>query len=388
MNNKQIEQAKPGDTIWDDKVKGLHLRAFANQKVYYLYYRTKEYRQRKPKIGRHGDITLTEAREIARDYLGKVAAGRDPMAEMEARRDGVTMSQLAERFLKYIKEDPKDKVKDRTRTEYKKVLDRVILPKWGRKLVVDLTDADIDDLHRGMHKTPYQANRILALLSRMMNLAEAWGIRPKNSNPCSGVSRYEERKRRRHMTGDEAPKIAAALAKYEESRPQAALFIHLLILTGARPDEIARAKRNQIHRIETDEGVVRHYIDIEEHKTERHGEIRRVYLPNRVIELLDKVPATKDGSLTGIQSPRDLWETIRREAGCPDLRLYDLRRTFASAALRLGYTLDQIGELLGHTSGTTTKRYAWLMDEIRAEASNATADLLGLMMEGKKKEEV
>src|SRR5690606_23502559 len=105
MNNKQIEQAKPGDTIWDDKVKGLHLRAFANQKVYYLYYRTKEYRQRKPKIGRHGDITLTEAREIARDYLGKVAAGRDPVAEMEARRDGVTMSQLAERFLKYITED-------------------------------------------------------------------------------------------------------------------------------------------------------------------------------------------------------------------------------------------------------------------------------------------
>jgi integrase len=172
------------------------------------------------------------------------------------------------------------------------------------------------------------------------------------------------------MTGNEAPAIAAALAAHAADYPAATLFIYLLILTGARPDEIARAKWSDIR----DGAIV-----LTEHKTDGHADERIIFLPPRAVVSLEMMPETR-GTLTGIKSPRWLWEKIRKECGCEDLRLYDLRRTFASAALRAGYSLDQIGELLGHTSGTTTKRYAWLMDESRAEAATATSDVLDGML--------
>ena len=104
---------------------------------------------------------------------------------------------------------------------------------------------------------------------------------------------------------------------------------------------------------------------------------RPVYLPPQVMSLLAQLP-TPNGTLTGLKSPKHLWDCIREEAGCPDLRLYDLRHTFASAALRAGYSLEQIGELLGHKNTQTTKRYTHLQDEAAQEAVASTA----LMLEG------
>lgn len=177
------------------------------------------------------------------------------------------------------------------------------------------------------------------------------------------------------MRGHEAPAISALLQKYESKYPQSVLFLYLLMLTGARPDEIARATWTMIDG---------NQLVLHEHKTDDTGEPRVIFLPERVVELLKLARRVADtDTITGIKSPRALWRKIRTEAGCPDLRMYDLRRTFASAALRAGYTLDQIGELLGHTSGTTSKRYAWMMEEIREEAAGKTAKVIEGMMEPK-----
>ncbi|MFZ5791874.1 MAG: tyrosine-type recombinase/integrase [Pseudomonadota bacterium] len=373
MNNTAIAATKPGDILWDDRVSGLHLRAFPSKKTFYLQYRTKDgRRQRRPKIGDLGTVTLAEARQIAGDMLKAVARGEDPVAERGRRRVALTFNELADRYLKHIRTDPKDRKKPSSIANDELTLKVHLRPRWGRRLAEDITREDVEEMHRAMAKTPYQANRTLALASRMFNLAEAWRTRPERSNPCRLVQRYPERKRRRYMRSIEAPVIADLLAKYEAERSEAVLFIYLLILTGARPDEIARAGRKHLDG---------NRLVLLEHKTDRTTAPRVIYLPSRVMTLIEKV-GTAD-SLTGIKSPRSLWRKIRREAGCPDLRLYDLRRTFASAALRAGYTLDQIGELLGHTSGTTAKRYAWLLEDLGAEAAEKTADVLTEMMQPK-----
>lgn len=87
-----------------------------------------------------------------------------------------------------------------------------------------------------------------------------------------------------------------------------------------------------------------------------------------------------EGPLLGIESPRAQWDILRKEAGCPDLRLHDLRRTFASAALTAGYSLNQIGELLGHASPQTMAGYAYLMPQPAALAVEAIANKLEEMM--------
>lgn len=370
MNNAAIRSAKPGAILWDDRIPGLHLRCFANRKSWYLKYRTKDGRhQRRPKIGDLDRYSLAQAREEADAILKAVARGDDPMATREARSTALTMTQLAARYMWHIRSDAKDRKKPAQVKEDLRKLKTGVRPRWGRRLATDITTEDVEALHKAMARSPYAANRMLSLLSRMFNLAEKWKVRPSHSNPCRFVTRYPEAKRRRHMTGDEAPRVAAALAAEEAEFPAAVLFIYLLILTGARPDEIARAGLKDI---------VGNQLILAEHKTDSTMAPRVIYLPTRIMEMIQTV-ATKD-SLTGLESPRHVWRRIRVAAGCPDLRLYDLRRTFASAALRAGYTLDQIGELLGHTSGTTSKHYAWMMEDVRAQATEKTAGVLTEMM--------
>jgi integrase len=167
----------------------------------------------------------------------------------------------------------------------------------------------------------------------------------------------------------EAPKIGALLSSWEARRPESVAFIYLLVLSGARPEEIARARPEWVRSL-----PIGGRLDLPDSKTGA----KPVYLPPQVMDLLARLP--KGDTLTGIRSPKALWEIIRVEAGCPDLRLYDLRHTFASAALQAGYTLEQIGELLGHKNTQTTKRYAHLIDGHAQRAAADTANVLEGMM--------
>jgi integrase len=168
------------------------------------------------------------------------------------------------------------------------------------------------------------------------------------------------------MSGAEAPVIASLLASQEAIRPKAVAFIYLLILSGARPSELAQARPEWIEPREVG-GVLK----LPDSKT---GE-RTIHLPPQVMALISKLPPGQ-GTLLGIQSPRALWDWVRKESGFTDLRMYDLRHTFASYALKAGYTLAQIGELLGHSSTQTTSRYAHLLDDMAQEVAAGTASLL------------
>lgn len=361
LNEKNIKAAVPGQVLKDKEIKGLHLRCFAESKGFYLYYRTKAGIQRKPKLGDYGTITLVQARKVARDMLGVVAGGGDPSQARTDARNEPTVADLWDELWK--RHASKKKSAEQMQRNWKQHLE----PKLGKLKLSTVKYKDIADLMDSMGDTPYAANRTLALASKMFN----FGIHPLEwieKNPVKGVARNEEHKRKRYMKGEEAAKIAELLDAAAKDSPASVAFIYLLILTGARKGEIANAQWSWI------EGNAIHLPD------SKTG-AKTVYLPPQALDVLDRLPRTS-GTITGIQSPKKLWERIRKDAGCPDLRLHDLRHSFASAALSAGLSLAQIGELLGHKSTQTTKRYAHLVEDVATAAATAAADRI---MSGMKK---
>lgn len=370
LNNRTIAAAPPGARIWDDQVRGLCLRVSATgRKAFYLVYRTRTGRQRGPKLADLEVMTLAQAREAAREMLAKVAVGGDPVADWRNERVAPTVAELGEQWLA----DHGRAIKPGTLRLYRIVFTKHIAPRLGALKVVAVQHADVDGVHKSLAGTPYLANRVLAAASCMFSYAEKHQMRPLGSNPCAHVHRFPEKKRKRYMRRAEAPSVAVQLAAHEANHTQAVAFIYLLILTGARPAEIASARREWIEPAGVG-GVLR----LPDSKTGA----RPVYLPPPVMRIVSQLPITSTGRLFQIKSPKALWNKIRVEAGAPDLRLYDLRHTFASAALEAGYSLSQIGELLGHASTQTTKRYAHLVDEKAHEVAADTAGLLERMMSG------
>lgn len=348
----------PGDQLYDDQVKGLICRANQTGKSFLLVYRFHG-RQRKPKIGNWPTITLDQARRVAKEMLLQLSSGNDPMAARDANRSAVTITQAWNR---YVSEHAQGK---KTGTEDVRIYDKHF-PAWFKRLpVLEVGYSEVVRIRDGLKETPYQANRAIALISKFLGLMEAWGIRPMGSNPCHQVQRFKEVHRRRYMTRDELAAISDALKKREKQEPYSVAFIRLLMLTGARSGELASAKWSDLDGQK---------IVLQQHKTDKDGHPRVIQLPTAALEVIASLPERmpSDTILT-IKSPKRLWDSVRKEACCPDLRLHDLRHSFASLAVGAGYTLHQIGELLGHKSEGTTKRYAHLMDEAASAAAENVA---------------
>lgn len=253
----------------------------------------------------------------------------------------------------------------KTGAEYQRLYETLVQPVLGKRRVDKISFQDIEKLHHDLRMTPYQANRVLALLRVMFKYAIA--LRWIATSPCDEVKMFPEQKRRRHMRPSEAPKIARSIALRESSAPAACLFLWLVIFSGARSGEISDAVWSDL------DGNV---LTLKEHKTKNKTGIDRVIvLPPAAMEKLNKLAPVEtrspNGRIISIARPEVLWQRhLRVEAKCSDLRVHDLRHTFGTYALEKGYTLDQIGESLNHTSPTTTKIYAELTDRSRQRIAN------------------
>ena len=221
---------------------------------------------------------------------------------------------------------------------------------------------------------PTHANRTLAVLSRMFSLAVRWGMR--EDNPCEGVERNQERKRTRYLTGAEMTRLSGALAALPDQG--AANAVRLLLLTGARRGELLAAKWTDID------------LDSEQPKWTKPGATtkqkteHRVPLSSPAGRLLVEMRAVAesewlfpallgDGHRGHINAA---WETLRKAAKLPDVRLHDLRHSFASIAASSGLSLPVIGALLGHTTPVTTARYAHLFDDPLREATERVGAII------------
>ena len=352
---------------WDADLPGFGVRVRSSGRKYYVAQFRANGRLRRMTLGRHGAVPTETARRRAMAAISEAKGGGDPAAVRDAGRKAATMKALGRRFLEeYVPVH----CKPSTAYEYSRSVNFFIDPRIGSRKVPDIRRSDIAELHHALRETPYQANRTLGVLSKMFNLAEMWGLRPDGSNPCLHVKRYKEEKRERFLSAEEFTRLGQVLDEIlrdgSETR-SAVAAIRLLMLTGCRLSEIQKLCWEHV---DLDAGELR----LPETKTGG----RAVPLAPSAVRLLTSLPRDDDNPwviagrkpgthLTDLQHP---WRRIRERAGLDDVRIHDLRHSFASRALALGEGLPMIGKLLGHTQVQTTARYAHLArDTVKASAA-------------------
>jgi len=360
----------------DSLVPGLCLLVLpSGQRTYYLRHRV-DGAQRELKLGTPAELTPDQARELARAALARVRAGGDPGAERRAAREAPTIEALAARHLQAHASRKRSGRNDEI------LWRRHLLPAFARVRVAALTREQVREWH-ACHPQPATANRALEVLGVALGLAEEWGWRPAGSNPARGVKAHPERQRRRYASPDELGRLRAAMQGWEAAGPLAIRWrfvqlVRLLLLTGARLREVMNAEWSEI---DWSRGVLR--VPAERGKTGA-SEVR---LSDRAVAVLRGLEGAAGGSRWVIpgesgEKPlvgyRKLWLALLADAGVADLRVHDLRHTFASFALSGGQTLGVVGQLLGHRSAQTTTRYAHLVDDAARAAVARVSDDLGV----------
>jgi len=369
MTPQLIEALTPGQVLYDPSITGLHVRAFANRKDFYLFYRTHQGRQRRPKIGSYGVITLAQAKEMAKRWLAEVTLGGDPSLDRRTDRNEKTLAQLFDLTWDgywSITVGPD------WQKEVRRLFEKDIKPAFGSHRLSEVTPAKVRTWHRGYAATPYVGNRALAVLSRMFAFAEEAELRPQHTNPCSLVTPHEEQSRERFATEDELAKIGSILGREAASHPVAVAFIRVLALTGSRPSGLERMTWGSIERVNGGAAVT----------FNGKSGTETLILSSQALEIIEALPRSKAHDLVfGIKNPSGFWAKVRREAGCVDLRVRDLRRTFATVGMGDAVPMDTISEVLNHKDAQTTKIYAKLLDRKKAEAavkiSSRMAELMG-----------
>ncbi|MDN7353322.1 tyrosine-type recombinase/integrase [Acetobacter senegalensis] len=362
--------------LWDDELRGFGLRVHpSGRKIYLAQFRAGG-RIRRVNIGPHGPLTPDQARTEAMKHLSDVRLGSDPGAQRDRLRTAVTLKEFGKRFLN---EHVALHCKPSTQYEYRRCVDLFITPKLGTLKAIDVTRADIVELHQSLKETPYQANRVLGVLSIMFTLADTWGVRSDGINPCWKVKRYKEVKRERYLTPDELVRLGKALRE-ADGEPEAATCIHLLLLTGCRLGEVQTLKWEYV---DFQAGVLR----LPDSKTGA----KIVPVGKAALDVLAGIPRIEgnpyvitgkvDGQyLTDIQKP---WRRLRARARLDTLRIHDLRHSFASDALQLGTDLTMIGRLLGHTQVQTTARYAHIKTTSMKHAADKVSSFIHNALEYK-----
>lgn len=359
--------------IWDDDIPGFGLRVLpSKRKSYIVQYRAGR-RSRRMNLGLSTVLTCEQARTRAIAIVAAAKNGEDPAAKRDADRQAITVKELAERF---DKEHISVRVKESTAKGYRRMLERVIIPALGRHRVTEVTRADIAKIHHDLRHIPYDANRCLEIISKMFSLAEMWGLRPEGTNPRKHIKKYPEEKRERFLSAAELRRVGEVLREMEDEGvelPSAIAAVRLLILTGCRLGEIMTLKWEYVD-------FAGKALRLPDSKTGA----KVVHLGQPAVEVLQKIErveknpwvivGTKPGARLSDLQP--FWQRVRARAGLKDVRIHDLRHTFASTAVAAGQGLPMIGKLLGHTQVQTTARYAHLAADPVKDAAERVASSL------------
>jgi integrase len=237
-----IQNAKPSAKTYelrDTEVKGFICKISpTGNKTFYLTYRTLSHQRRKPKIGECSIYSVQEARDIARRWLQEVREGGDPSQRRSDHQDALTLAYLCDRFMRDHSELYN---KPSTQKGYRQQIAQRIKPNLGNLLITEVSRADIIKLVRDNAYAPTQANRTLALLKKMFNCAELWGLREEGTNPCRLVKMYRTQPKTRLLADAEVKAIFDALDRAEYERLMAPVYIlacRLQFAFAARINEI------------------------------------------------------------------------------------------------------------------------------------------------------
>ena len=375
LSNRVVDRLSIEDKdaiYWDRDLPGFGVRVYRSGARVYLVQCRGPGGSKRIAVGRHGVISADEARRRGAMLLTRIKAGEE-LEPRSGTASGPTVGELAER---YLREHVAVRCKPNTARGYRRVIAKYILPTLGKLPAAALGRELVADLHHRLRMTPATANEAVGALSRIFNQAEAWGLVPAGGNPCRFVTRYRSRRLERFLTEEEFRRLGGTLDTLEaEGRVpvHAAAALRLLMLTGCRCSEIMTLRWEDVYP-EANE------IRLRDSKTGP----RVVPLSPGAARVLASLPRAagnpwviagrKPGSrLTHIAY---YWYRVREQAGLDDVRIHDLRHSFASRALALGENLPMIGKLLGHTKIQTTARYAHLArDSVHESAARVAASI-------------
>ena len=355
--------------VWDRALTGFGVRVYpSGAKVYVVQTRGPE-GSRRITVGRHGVIGAGEARRRATLIIARIRAGEEPVPEAK-KTESIAVAALAER---YLREHVAVRCKPTTATQYRLAIERYIVPALGKRAVSSLGRSHVADLQHALSDRPAMANLVIASLSRMIDQAIAWGVAGEITNPCRSAPKYRTRRRERFLTDAEFRRLGSTLDELEATgriSPHAAAALRLLMLTGCRRNEILTLRWEDV-RLEAQE------LQLSDSKTGP----RTVSLSPEAAQVLASIerlpgnpwviPGTKPGArLSSLFEP---WRKVRARAGLDDVRLHDLRHSFASRALALGESLPVIAKLLGHAQIQTTARYTHLTRDAVKDAATRVA---------------
>ena len=362
-----------GDAVfWDRDLAGFGVRVHATGRKVYVVQSRGPTGPKRVTLGRHGDMSTDEARKQAAVVIDRIKRGEAPVPAPP--EPDLTVAELSERFMRA---HVKMHCKPNTVATYRFVLDKHILPVLGGKGISEVGRREISALHHRLRDTPVMANRTVKILSSMFSLAEAWERIPPGRNPCRSVRRYRERSRERFLTPEEFRRLGRVLRDAEADGlvwPPAIAAIRLLMLTGCRKREILTLRWEDLDRT----------VDELRLRDAKAGP-RMVPLTPAVGVVLDAIPRLPGNPWvivgrmqgTGLTNLDHSWQSIRARVGLDDVRIHDLRHSYASRALSLGESLPTIGKLLGHGKVGTTARYAHLMRDAEKVAATRVGDSIG-----------
>jgi integrase len=379
-----IDDLKPGETVWDTKLSGFGARCQRRDKKFVYKCRIGS-RQRWFTIGKFGHPwTVETARERVKVIQGDIAKGVDAAGLRDEQLKNPMLAEAAEVFLETVI----SKRSEATQTQYRDFLERLVYPKLGKTRVAEIKHSDISGLHYDLRGIPVTANRVVAVLSSLFSWCERHGHRPKLSNPAHGVEKYEENSRERFLSPRELARLGIALSRAERNQTEtvfALAAIRLLIFTGCRRDEILKLQWKDVD-------LAKAMIRLQDSKTGP----RTVYLSAPAISVLSSLPrvAKHPYVIVGerdrqhLVNLRKVWLRICKVARLKEVRIHDLRHSFASVGVSGGASLPIIGRLLGHTKAATTEKYSHLAaDPVRA-ANEVVGNQIEAMLRGRKGEVV
>ena len=366
-------KAEGKDAIfWDRDLAGFGVRVHTTGRKLYIVQSRGPAGLKRVTLGRVGNDPIDKHRREAAVVIDRIKRGEDPFPPEPAPEP--TVANLADRFLeKFVAV----RCKPNTAKNYRQTIRHQILPALGTKALKDVGPEDVTALHHELRDRPAAANQAVWVLSKMFALAENWGMVPPGRRPTRHVRQYRDTSRERFLTPEEYRHLGATLTKLEAEgsmMPSAVAAIRLLMLTGCRSDEILTLKWDDVDR-------TARVLRLRDSKTGP----RMAPLTRPVLKVLDGIERAEGNPwvLRGAKPDSRLaclswhWRRIKQETGLRDVRVHDLRHSYASRALALGEGLPVIGRLLGHVRVSTTAKYAHLMRDAEKTAAARTGDSIG-----------
>ncbi|TBW38415.1 DUF4102 domain-containing protein [Siculibacillus lacustris] len=411
LTKRTVDAVRPSDTtafVWDIELRGFGLRTSpGGKKAYVVQYRAENGRQRRQTLGAATVLTPDQARDLARSALHEVTIGGDPAATRRALRSAPTVGKLLDA---YLTDHAEMHCSPKTVAENRRLIEKRIRPILGNYKVEALDRQDIARFHLAQKDAPVSANHCIIILSKAFNLAEEWGWRKLNTNPCSKVRKFAEAPRERFLSPAEVQRLGKALAeagasglpwlvdeaaakakhlakpenRFTKIDPDALEVIQLLLLSGSRLSEITELEWDHV---DFDAGTLA--------LPRQKGKARRPHVVSTAALAVLARRARVEGSPWVFPRARDAtrsisiyvvenaWDRLRTAAGLIDCRLHDLRHTTGTWAARTGANAFQIRDVLRHSGVAMTARYANRDNDPLRDITETVGDALSSALAGK-----